>query len=102
MNLLGKSLFQNSNKESHSNIDNEKSDFITIYFEESDMRIEFAFTDVKKLSILLNTIVNGENREAIINVIDKKLRNAGLVQELTELSLLINTSIRPSEVYQNV
>lgn len=79
----------------------ERDDFITIYFEDGDMKIEFAFSDVHLLSVLLNTVTNGENREAILYIVDNKLRNAGLTKELAILSSSIDTSIRPSEVYKN-
>lgn len=81
--------------------DVEKSDFITIYFDKEDMKIEFGYTDIKLLTVILNTVVNGENREAILSIIENKLVNAGLQNESAYIMSSLDTSIRPSEVYRD-
>jgi len=81
--------------------DVEKSDFVTIYFDKDDMKIEFGYTDIKLLTAILNTVANGENREAILSIIEHKLNNAGLHNESNYVMSTLDTSIRPSEVYRD-
>lgn len=88
-------------KKSHKKQEEEKLDFITIYFDKEDMKIEFGYTDIKLLAVILDTIANGSNREAILSIIESKLNSAGLKDESLFVMSCVNTSIRPSEVYRD-
>ena len=74
-----------------------RSNYLTFYIFEGDLRVEFSFEDVEDIIVLTDSVVNGKVRHQCIETIYKKIYDGGLYAEAELFIEGVNKVIKPSE-----